>query len=251
MIIGAQLYTLRDFTQTIKDFDTTVKRCAEMGYTVAQISKVGAIGEKNIRAIADKYGVKLVVTHTDPARILHDTPYVIEEHQVMGANYIGIGAMPMHYRGCSAGFERFIEDYAPVARQIKEAGLFLVYHNHAFEFELFDGKLGMDMILEGMPDAQFMPDTFWVQAGGVDVAEYLRRYAGRIDCVHFKDFGIKGGERIMTPVMEGNLNWPGIFAACKEGGTKWALVEQDTCYDDDPFECMKISYDNLRRELYE
>ena len=249
MIIGAQMFTLREFTQTIKSFDEAMKKVAEIGYTAAQISAVGAIGERNIRNTADKYGISLIVTHTNPDRILHDTSYVIEEHKVMGAKFIGMGSMPNRYRANRAGYDKFVADYAPVAKQIKAAGLQFVYHNHAFEFELFDGKLGMDIILEGIEDAQFMPDTFWIQAGGADVVEYIRKYAGRIECVHFKDFGIKNNERIMTPVMEGNLNWPAIFEVCKEGGAKWAFVEQDNCYDVNPFECMKISYDNLKKAL--
>ena len=250
MIIGAQLFTLRDFTQTIKDFEATMQKIAEIGYTTAQLSAAGAIGEKNARACAEKYGIDIVVTHTNPERILHDTSYVIEEHKVLGANYVGIGSMPMRYRSSkAAGFEQFVADFTPAARTIKEAGMRLVYHNHAFEFELFGGKLGMDIILEGLEDAQFLPDTFWIQAGGADVVQYLRKYAGRIDCVHFKDYGIKNNERIMAPVMEGNLNWPAIFDACKESGVKWAFVEQDDCYGENPFDCMKRSYDNLKKVL--
>ena len=39
-------------------------------------------------------GLKIVLTHTDPNRILNDTEAVIREHDVMGCDYIGIGMMP-------------------------------------------------------------------------------------------------------------------------------------------------------------
>ena len=43
-----------------------------------------------------------------------------------------------------------------------------------------------------------------------------------------------------------NLNWPAITQAAAEGGVEWYLVEQDTCYDRNPFESLAISYRNLR-----
>jgi len=43
----------------------------------------------------------------------------------------------------------------------------------------------------------------------------------------------------------GNLNWPGIIAACKAAGTEWYIVEQDICYRD-PFESLKTSLENMK-----
>ena len=41
-------------------------------------------------------------------------------------------------------------------------------------------------------------------------------------------------------------NWPAILEAGREAGTRWYIVEQDRCYDRDPFDSLKISYDNLK-----
>jgi sugar phosphate isomerase/epimerase len=49
----------------------------------------------------------------------------------------------------------------------------------------------------------------------------------------------------MAEVGEGNLNWPAILQACREAGVEWYAVEQDECQRD-PFESLKISYDNLK-----
>jgi sugar phosphate isomerase/epimerase len=49
---------------------------------------------------------------------------------------------------------------------------------------------------------------------------------------------------VMAEVGEGNLNWPGILAACKEANVEWYAVEQDIC-PGDPFESLAISYRNL------
>ena len=91
----------------------------------------------------------------------------------------------------------------------------------------------------------FTLDTFWLQAAGCDVIDWLDRLKDRIPCVHLKDMTVSNRERRMAPVGEGNMNFKGIMKKLDEiGTTKYALVEQDTCYES-PFVCMKKSYDNL------
>lgn len=45
---------------------------------------------------------------------------------------------------------------------------------------------------------------------------------------------------------EGNMDFDSILEACEAAGTQYLLVEQDDCYGEDPFECLKTSYINLK-----
>ena len=67
----------------------------------------------------------------------------------------------------------------------------------------------------------------------------------RMPVVHLKDMVVLNGQQAMAEVGEGNLNWPAILQACREAGVEWYAVEQDECQRD-PFESLKISYDNLK-----
>jgi sugar phosphate isomerase/epimerase len=90
-------------------------------------------------------------------------------------------------------------------------------------------------------------DVYWIQAGGGDPADWIRRCAGRQPLLHLKDMTVgPGREPRMAEIGEGNLNWPAILAAAAESGVEWYLVEQDHCYGRDPFESLAISYRNLR-----
>ena len=48
----------------------------------------------------------------------------------------------------------------------------------------------------------------------------------------------------MAEIGEGNMNWPGIVAACESAGSQWYVVEQDTCAGD-PFDSIAISFRNM------
>lgn len=249
MQIGAQLFTLRTYLQTESDIRISLKKVAEMGYKVVQVSGLGKIDPHVLREICDENGLKIALTHNSAERILYDTDALIEEHSILGCDYIGLGGMPEKYR---SGFwvEQFAKDFMEPAKKMAAAGKYFMYHNHAFEFlRLENGKLLLEVLMETMPAELmgFTLDTYWVQAGGGDVLQWLDKLQDRIPCVHFKDMTVQGNEHIMAPVGEGNLNWPAIIKKLEEmGKTKYALVEQDTCQES-PFVCLKKSRDNLIR----
>lgn len=257
MRTGAQLYTLRAYTQTEKDFAFTIKKIAEMGYTTVQISAIGRdIRPERVRQICDENGLSIVLTHTDPSRILYDTQKVIEEHDIMGCDYIGIGAMPDKYR-TPEWLDHFVDDYKEPAKKIAAAGKLLMYHNHNFEFQKLtpaDRKQPV-RIIEYLMDSfsekelGFTLDTYWVAAAGGDVCHWIGLLADRIPCVHLKDMDVSGFNQIMAPVMEGNLNFPAILKALETTSCRYLLVEQDVCQTS-PFDCLKTSYDNLAEAGY-
>ncbi len=246
MMLGAQLYTLRSFTQSERDFAVSMERVAAMGYRCVQISAIGNIAPQRVRAICDENGLAIVLTHTDPQRILNDVDAVIADHEVMGCPYIGIGSMPDRYRS-AAWLDRFFEDYSAPARKIAQAGKLLMYHNHDFEFARVGDKRIMDLLIEGFTPHEmgFTLDTYWVQVAGADVCAWIDKLAGRLPCVHLKDRDVVGKTPVMAPVGEGNMNFPAIIKALeKQGSTKYLLVEQDECLES-PFVCLQKSYDYL------
>ena len=248
MKIGAQLYTVREFTQTKEGFAETIKKIADIGYECVQISAIGAeISVADVIEICTANNIEIVITHTPLDRIINDTEQVILEHELMNCKYIGLGMLPWNQSKHKEGYVKFVNDIKKATKVIKDAGYQFMYHNHDFEFIRFDGATAFDYLAESLPDAGFTLDTFWVQAGGADPAQWLNKFAGRVDVIHIKDYVIVEGERRMAEVFEGNLNWESIFAAAQVAGVKYAMVEQDECYGKDPFTCLKTSFDNVRQ----
>lgn len=255
MKTGAQLYTVRMYTQNEPDFKCTVEKIAEMGYKAVQLSAIGKeLKPEWIRETCDRAGLEIVLTHSDVNRILYDTQALIREHDILGCRYIGLGAMPDKYRTPEWLF-RFEKDFKEPAKKIADSGKLLMYHNHDFEFRKFAA--------EGAPDASeekrmieyladwfspeemgFTLDTFWVQAAGGDVCQWIRQLKDRISCVHLKDMEMTKEGPVMAPVMEGNMNFRSILKELEESNCEYLLVEQDVCRVS-PFACLQVSYDHL------
>lgn len=253
MLVGAQTYTVRDFTKTEADFRQAMQRLAAMGYQRVQLSAVGPMAPRVLRDICDEQGLKIVLTHTPPDRMIEDPEGVIADHQVLGCDYIGVGMMPERYRTAQT-VAHFTRDFRPAAEKFAKAGKLLMYHNHHIEWEKVDGDRNMlDVLLEGLPPELMgiTLDTYWVQMAGADIVDTIIRLQDRIPCVHLKDMAVKGFETRMAAVGEGNIPFEKILALLKKlNKTRYLLVEQDHSYGEDPFDCLERSLHYLTRQGY-
>lgn len=242
MEIGVQFYTLRDFCKDLNGLSESLKRVADIGYKNVQISGTCDYDAQWLKKELKKNGLKCVITHTSPSRLIDDTSAVIEEHTTFGCENIGLGWYGFNEEN---SFDDFFNKYIPVAEKIKNGGKYFMYHNHAHEFAKVDGKLVIEHIAERFsPDILGVTlDTFWVQAGGGDPAQWIERLSGRVPCIHLKDFAY---DKKMAVIGEGNINFDRIFQMAEKAGTRYMLVEQDDCNGEDPFDCIKRSYEYLK-----
>lgn len=244
MEIGAQLYTVREACQTPEGLAEALRRVADMGYRNVQVSGTCAYEPAWLREQLERAGLRCVLTHTPADRLLADPARVAKEHADFGCRYVGLGYYPFKAEEGQTT-ARFAEDYGPVARGLQSAGAYFMYHNHDQEFRKEEGKLILRRLAEAFAadEMGFTLDTFWVQAGGGDPGQWLEELAGRVPCIHLKDYAYG---RKMAVVGEGNINFGRVFQKAEQAGTKYMLVEQDDCGGEDPFECLRRSYDNLR-----
>jgi sugar phosphate isomerase/epimerase len=251
--IAAQLYTIREFLKTPEDIAVSLKKVKQMGYDAVQVSGVGPIDSKELKALADQEQLTICATHIGYADFTNNIDEVIAKHQLWNCKYVGIGGLPQEYRTSKEGYQKFAKEFSEIGRKLNDAGLKFIYHNHEFEFVKFDGKTGMDILFEESDPKvfDFEIDLHWVQAGGADPVEWIRKVGGRMKVVHLKDWAVTAErERRFAEVGEGNMNYPAILKACDEIGVEWGAVEQDQCYGRDPFESLAISLRNLNKLGY-
>ena len=244
MQIGAQMYTTRELCKTLEGFAETLTRIADIGYKTVQVSGTCPFEADWLKTQLKRTGLQCVLTHTPPPRLLGELDQVIADHEVFGCDYIGLGFWAFDPER-DMSYEKFMETWPAVAKAVHEGGKYFMYHNHDREFIHLDGKPILQHLMEKVPAEimGFTLDTFWVQAGGGDPAQWLEKLAGRIPCIHLKDYAYG---RSMAVVGEGNINFDRVFEKAEAGGTKYMLVEQDDCHGEDPIECLRRSYAYLK-----
>ncbi|MCR5693533.1 MAG: sugar phosphate isomerase/epimerase [Clostridia bacterium] len=246
MRTGAQLYTVRDYCKDLEGFSETLKKVADIGYEFVQVSGTCPFEAEWLKGELAKNGLKCVLTHTNPDAVRNDTAAVIENHKIFGSGLIGIGAMPGGFR--DPDYDAFAAAFKPAAKLIASKGLYFMYHNHQFEFAKDEkGVTGIEKLAEAFSPEEmgFTVDTYWVQFGGGDPAQWIRNLKGRVPAIHLKDMAIVENKQRMAVVGEGNINFSRVLYEAENAGTEYLLVEQDDCSGEDPFECLKRSFRRL------
>lgn len=242
MEIGAQLYTVRDYCKDLDSLSETFKKIAEIGYKNIQMSGTCDYDPLWLKEQLDKNDLNCVLTHISRDKLEANPKQVALDHNVFNCKYVGLGYYAFND---DQKFEDFSKIFLPVAKQIKANGKYFMYHNHANEFQKINNRTIFDIISEQIP-AQYMGftlDTYWIQRGGGDPAQYIEKFSGRVPCIHLKDYAF---EAKMAVLGEGNINFDRVFQKAESSGTKYLIVEQDDCNGENPFDCLKRSYDYLK-----
>jgi sugar phosphate isomerase/epimerase len=244
-VIAAELYTIREHLGEPNSVAVALRRVREMGYDGVELAGLGPIQPVHLAELLLETGLVACSAHVSWERLRTETDATIEDCRAWRCNHVAVPGLPAEYRSAE-GYERFAGEASGVAGKLREAGIRLGYHNHAYELQRYGRESGLEIIYRAsdpsLLDGQI--DTYWIQYGGGSPAGWIRRLGGRIPTVHLKDMDVLDGEPVMAELGEGNLDWADVLAACREAGVQWLIVEQDVCRRD-PFESLAISRRNL------
>ena len=255
MQIGAQLYTVYNHTTTLEDFSNTLKKVADIGYKSVQVSGTCPFEPEWLREELLKNDLKCVLTHVPPMSLMEgDIEKIVADHAVFGCKNIGVGGLQPGGTDLLERYQIFREKFIPISKQIRDLGAKFHYHNHSWEFEdCFAEKSLIDRIFEDFPEdtVDFTLDLGWAARGGADVIALIKKLKGRLSRVHLKDYldeipeGIDEQRSYLRPIYEGKLDYDSYIKELSKVGCEYMLVEQDDCYGEDEFECLRRSYVNV------
>ncbi len=241
--IALQMYTLRE--QAAEDFVGTIRHVAEIGYAGVEFAGYGGLSAAEMKALLEELELKPAGSHVPLHLLENELDGVIDYSLEIGNPYVVCPFLPPDRWQEEASLRATARSLNRIGAACKDQGLQFCYHNHAFEFQTFDGKYVLDILYEDT-DPELVRaevDTYWVQFAGLDPAELIRRYSERVTLVHLKDMDPE--DRSFAEVGEGTLDWKAIFAASEAAGAEWYIVEQDRCKRP-PLESVRLSLENLR-----
>lgn len=266
--VGVQLYSIRDSVEA--DMHAALAKVKELGYDGVEFA--GLYGNKpaDIRAWCAELGLNPISAHVPLDDMLADTEGTLAAYKEIGVQFVVVPYVTEERRPGAAKFDETIAEIARIGKIAADMGLTLLYHNHDFEFKKVDGEYGLDILYKKVPAAYLQTelDTCWVNVGGENPADFVRKYTGRAPVVHLKDFHMSGklpkhlyaligldedkkedepSTFEFRPFGSGMQDISAILTASVDAGAKWVIVEQDEpSMGLSRMECIEKSRENLR-----
>ncbi len=223
---GVQLYSARDIIG--KDPRGVLKQLADLGYKKIE-SYQGDQGvfwgmtPKEFKAYMDELGMTIVSTHADTTK---DNEKLANEAAEAGLSYV---LQP--YIGPQATLDEWkkrADEFNKRGEIFNKAGVRFGYHNHDYSFKEQDGQIPQEILLANTDPSLVMYelDICWISAANRDVSEHLKKYAGRYELCHVKDF-VREPEFQQTDLGKGVVNYPSILKVALDTGMKHFIVEQE------------------------
>ena len=249
-VAGIQISSLKAFLQTPEEARRTFRRLAAMGCRVVQLQWLSpSLSPRWVADALAEAGLTSVSTQDFTWQVEKDWDTVVEMNRLCGSRHVCISGVPGEKLDRDA-CEALAETSRRMVRALSGQGMVLSFHPRSREFAPMPGcpdRTVTDWLLEQVPEMMLGLDAFHAVRGGQDVPALLRRYEGRVDFVHCKDFVLENGAVRLRVLGEGCVDWPPIVAACRETGVPWVFAEQETfAAGDDPFACMARSFAYLQ-----
>ena len=225
--VALQLYTLRELAA--QDFEHVVNLTAEIGYVGVEPAGFPGTSAKEAGQLFSSLTLEVPSAHL-PLPIGDKTSYVIDTAGLLGTKHV-VSGLGIEDHSSVDNIKRTAEHFNEASAAIAPHGLTFGIHNHWWEYLTVAGRIATDILLEHLsPEVVFEVDVYWVQVGGCDPAEVLKRLGNRAPLIHLKD-GPCSKDTDMTALGEGLVDLPKVISA-GENSTQWHIVELDSCATD-------------------
>lgn len=242
--LGAQLIVFGSQMDLEQHIETVLEAVRTAGFEAVEFGvNLRASDPQDLKTLLDRQGLRVAGLHGGLDLDLDSTFKLMELYGAQDLCISGIGG----WQGRDAdAYLRDIDNLNQMARACSAHGIFLHYHNHAYEFAPTNASLsGMELILSNLDTsvADLCVDVAWVHIGGEDPAIFLRKYDTLVGYVHLKDYV---GDRHWVELGQGVVPLDSVMRALAGmHRVRWVIYEQDTS-DRPAAESCAISYKYLR-----
>ena len=266
--LGIQLFALigRDLPRTWEKYSAAIEAAAGMGYEFIEPAGLWGFDSKPIRKKAEENGLRVRSLHMGFDQ-MNDLPADTTMAQAREVVYASENIVPIARAmvpvardlGCEwgviassatssyksvdsiKGLCKAFNDASVIAKQ---SGLKFGYHMHAIDFTPVEGVLPYELLLEQTdPLVRYELDVCWAEAGGVNPAEFIKKYPKKIVSFHLQD--LTPEKKVANPG-DGIIDFKAIHEAAGKLDNPMFLVDRDGVTGDARVEQAKQAFRYLQ-----
>lgn len=238
MKTGIQISSFCPVLRTEQELTTVFEKIAAMGCQSVQLQWIDpSVPVEQIGRCLRNCGMESAGVQDFYEVIRENRDYYISLNRETGGKWMCVSRIPERLKN-RAGLEGFVEELRSFQQELDRWRQVLCFHPVSADFAPIDGIDPVEYILAAMPELYICADLYHLNRVCGDMPGWLRRYAGRVCMVHFKE-GLQGR---LVPPGQGDTDWTGVFPACREIGVEYAFAEQES-WEGDPFERLKEGLD--------
>jgi len=224
---GIQLYSVRHLTRV--DLIDAIEKMAKMGYDGVEFAGYFDHSAAELRKVLADLGIEAAGSHIGYDMFTEHLDELIAYSHELGVVNLVCPGLPQEKCNSRDAWLRTAEDFDRIGARLVQEGLVLGYHNHASDFNEYEGEFGLDLLYGNTSpkNLKMQLDVGNAEVTGKVLAmDYMRKYADRCELLHIKDMaGV--GDPTEVPVGDGVLDIPAIVTLGKELGAKWFTVEYE------------------------
>jgi len=244
--IGLQLWSVKEEIE--KDLLRALEKVAEIGYKGVQFAGFFNQSSKNVKEKMDELGIHCTGAHVSYDLLRNELDQTMKYHEELGNDTIILPWVPEELRSKAEDYERLAEFLDKTGEILYTRGFTLGYHNHDFEFDIFNGMSGLDIIFENTDSNHLKMelDCYWVSYTGNNPMEVMEKYKDRCVSLHIKDMKKTDNGAVSTELGTGMLPLANYMKKGKEIGVKMFIVEQEH-FTKNPLECAQTNLQHIKQ----
>lgn len=249
MKTGIQVSSFRPVLKTQEQVKSAFEKMRAMGCEYVQLQWIDpAVPADFIAGCMRECGI-VSVGLQDFYELIRENPgYYLELNRATGGEWVCVSRIPERLKK-SGGAEAFAAELEQFQKELEPLGQRLCFHPVSNDFALIGGVEPVEYLFENLPWLSFCLDLYHLDRCCDDMPGFIRRFGSRICMVHIKE-GQKmpDGTEILVPPGQGDMDWTGVFEACRDAGVSYAFAEQET-WQGDPFQRLKEGFDWTKRQV--
>lgn len=241
---GIQVSSLKPLLLTEEQVANAFAKMRSLGCCTVQLQWIDpSVPIESIARTLAENGLVSVSVQDFYETVLNDLSYYTNLNAATGGKWLCVSRIPQRLKSRD-GLDVFISELRAMQEMLDALGQKLCLHPVSADFTAVPGMDAVEYLLRNMPEMDICLDLYHLNRNCTDMPGFIRRYAGRICMVHFKD----GIGDTLVPAGQGDTNWNGVVRACLDAGVPYGFVEQER-WAKDPYVCLKEAMDWLDGQI--